>query len=274
MTSARRSFAGVADPARALVLVDGNQSVELVKAELSRRLAANAQGVDVLTAGRQGITIALRAVAQLGSEGGSSRRPWAFHFKQAGHEELEEHGLEPSSFNPANAEASGTSGGGRKGFRLSFLPRETPEASPDGSPVSKVLRVAGGTGQVLPLAKAVATEVARLPEGHVAGVETALRGKSKNLWTRIHRLAQAIAMAYEWQVLPKSPSTRVMTRRFRCTVGELEVSEDTLRDPVGQDQDGAKEDLLGTAEKIRVLRVSLVPEEAPQHTAKHRSGTS
>lgn len=272
MTSARRSFAGVADPARAIVLVDGNQSVELVKAELSRRLAANAQGVDVLTAGRQGITIALRAVAQLGSEGGSSRRPWPFHFKKAGHEELEEQGLEPSALNLANAEASGSSGDGRKGFRLSFLPRETPEASPDGSPVSKVLRVSGGTGQVIPLAKAVATEVARLPEGHVAGVETALRGKSKNLWTRMHRLAQAIAQAYEWQVQPKQD--RVMTRRFRCTVGEFEVSEDTLRDPVGQDQGGAKEDLLGTAEKIRVLRVSLVPEEAPQHTSKHRSGTS
>jgi len=271
----RRDFAG--GPPPALVLVDGQQSLELVKAELSRRLAANSQGVDVLTAGRQGITVALRAAAALDSEGGSSRRLRAFHFRKAGHEELAEQGLEPpahaSRFSSGGAGPSegGEGGGeGRRGFRLSFLPREGQEAMQTDAPASKVLRVSGGTGQVLPLAKAVATEVARLPEGSVAVVETALRGKSKNVWTRIHRLAQAVAQAYEWQVSPKSP--RVMTRRFRCTVGEAVSTEDVKRDPLGNEegQQAGAEDLLRTGEKVQVIRLTLIPEEPPQHTSQHK----
>lgn len=276
---AGRSFAGTTRPAPGLVLVDGKQSVELVKVELSRLLAANAQGVDVLTAGRQGVTVALRAAAALGDEGGSGRRPRTFYLRKAGHEELQKEGLEPpphasrhSSRSTAGAaDAEEAENDGRQGFRFSFLPRETPEAAPDGAPVSKVLRVRGGTGQFLPLTKAVATEVARCPEGSVAAVETALRGKSKNLWTRMHRLAQAVAQAYEWQVSPKSP--RATTRRFRCAAHELLQKEDVLRDPMSREEghEATSEDLLGTSGEIRVLRLTLVPEEPPQPRLQHRS---
>jgi len=249
-------LATAADPPPALVLVDGKQSQELVKAELSRRLAANAQGVDILTAGRQGITVALYATAELGREGGSARRPREFRLRKAGHDELTESGLEPPA-NSQSAAAADEGGLGRGGFRLSFVPRGSPEAVPWSSPIQKVLRVSGGTGQVMPLAKAIATEVFKLPEGKVSVVETAIRGKAKNVWTRIHRMAQSVALADEWQ-----KSTNKRSRCFRCVVDVVQTKDDA-RDPLGKDAKADKEDLLGSSHEFRVVRLTLMPEGPP-----------
>uniref|UniRef100_A0A7S4QGU8 Uncharacterized protein n=1 Tax=Alexandrium monilatum TaxID=311494 RepID=A0A7S4QGU8_9DINO len=198
-----RGLATATSPA--LVLVDGRRTVEAVRSELVLRAAAHPAGAELLVAGRQGTAIALLAAARAQAEG----RPLAFTLARAGAEELSSAGLHPPG------EGAGTVSGvggdtaeqvlGRTGFRLAF-PRSigTPEAErpPAELPEPARLLVVGQTTKLLPLAKAIATEVARLPEGDVVAVETLLRGRPKNVWTRVHRLAEAVAQAHHWQVAP------------------------------------------------------------------------
>jgi len=256
-----RCFAQGGQPA--LVLVDGSQNLELVRAQLSLRLAANSkQGVDVLIASRQGVAIAFRAVAQLRRNAGGV--PPSFRLAKAFGEELSAAGLAPSGHGArlvGEEDPEEDGAGGRHGFRLSLLPAAGAAvgttAAAD-SPIAKVLRVAGGSAKFVPLAKAVATEVARLPDGFVSAVETTLRGKSKNVWTRTYKLAQAVAQAHQWQVAPAND--RLVTRRFRCVLEERQ-SEDEVLDALVDGGSQADKDADAGSGDFRVLRIILIPED-------------
>lgn len=264
-----------------MILVDGSRSLELVRAELALNLAAHAaRGVELFTAGRQATSVALHAAAQAHRGGGGG--PVEFTLARVSDQQLAAVGLEPPLLPPGGrhgdkkedpallAAAGGREGGEhednagagdtedghhrRRGLRLSCRPGGRAGAGEEGGswdemPVAGVLRVSASSPP-LSLAKAVASTVARVPEGSVAAIETALRGKAKSRWTRTYRLAQAVAQAHEWQVEPKN--AKLVTRPFRC-VASVVVSEDEV--------DTAAE----SEEVVHVLRLTLLPEGPAAH---------
>ncbi|CAK0895330.1 unnamed protein product, partial [Prorocentrum cordatum] len=185
---------GAAGPAT--LIADGRRSVGLLSAELCLTLKTRGRGggVQLLVAGRRGVTLALQAVAQAQPE-----RPLVFALSLADGEELAAAGLHPpgqGGTGGASDEAAPPGGeeapAPRRGFRF-FFPGHADEAETMdvrvGAAPSRVLLVKS-EGSLLPLTKAVATEVARLPEGATAAVETLLGGKAKSIWTRTHRMSK------------------------------------------------------------------------------------
>lgn len=241
----------------ATVIVDGQRSIELVRADLARSTAAHAtRGVEVLAAGRQGVTIALRAAALL--RPGPSCRQCRFTLAAASSEALLEAGLVP----PAAPSAEDDDGRIR-GFRMFFAPRslrsedaaEEPQETHAAPAEEHVLKVGRNTG-LLPLAKAIATTVVRLPEGSTAAVETALKGKAKNGWTRSHLMAQAVAMAHRWQEFPSEGHSG---RPFRCIASQFNVTMELKQQPSETMEASAP----GTKTEVEVLRLSLLPTGPP-----------
>uniref|UniRef100_A0A7S4QIF2 Uncharacterized protein n=1 Tax=Alexandrium monilatum TaxID=311494 RepID=A0A7S4QIF2_9DINO len=237
-----RGLATATSPA--LVLVDGRRTVEAVRSELVLRAAAHPAGAELLVAGRQGTAIALLAAARAQAEG----RPLAFTLARAGAEELSSAGLHPPG------EGAGTVSGvggdtaeqvlGRTGFRLAF-PRSigTPEAERPPAELPE--------------------PVARLPEGDVVAVETLLRGRPKNVWTRVHRLAEAVAQAHHWQVAPAGQAAR--TRRFRLVAAELACQlpprgspAEGARGPAGDGSAAAGPPEAAAAAAASALRLTLL----------------
>ncbi|CAE7445038.1 unnamed protein product, partial [Symbiodinium sp. CCMP2456] len=67
----------------------------------------------------------------------------------------------------------------------------------------------------------VATELRWMPAGEVLAVESLLLGKAKNIHTRVYNLAQAVALASDWQV---NPAATGALRPFRCIAQERKVA--------------------------------------------------
>lgn len=264
----RSTLHGLATQDPKLVIVDGRRSVELVRAELALSVKVHAsRGVELFAAGRQGVAVALRATAQVQLHG---RRPLAFTLASASAAELAEAGLEPPDHAAAPARDVTDSGNDipgqeRRGLRLSFRAHRTTtaergtrmpdeeELSASEEDITKVLTV-GQSSRFLPLAKAIATNVARLPDGRIVAVETALRGKAKNTWTRTYLMAQAVAQAHQWQVAPANET--LVARPFQCIVKEV------VKETEGADADGTH------AKDFQVLRLLLLPLVKPSFASQ------
>eukprot|EP00929_Paragymnodinium_shiwhaense_P079733 TRINITY_DN41561_c0_g1_i1.p1 TRINITY_DN41561_c0_g1~~TRINITY_DN41561_c0_g1_i1.p1 ORF type:complete len:302 (+),score=48.18 TRINITY_DN41561_c0_g1_i1:94-999(+) len=246
---------------RGLILVDSQRPVDSVAQELALRMATQKDGAHMLAAGRQGVAVAMRAAASHRRQDG---KPAVFRLAQVDAGQLQEAGMPPPRNDEASPEEDHESKGRRRGFRFTFLEKyaESVDAAYSTS-VAKVLQV-GGNSSFLPLAKAVASTVARLPAGKVAAVETLLKGKSKNRWTRVSRLVESVAQAYEWQVNPAN--NNLMTRPFHC-VGEIrEVELEELDQSKSNDtpEEGSVRE-GDVAEAPQVLRVYLIPTSALVH---------
>eukprot|EP00927_Polykrikos_kofoidii_P041520 TRINITY_DN35400_c0_g1_i1.p1 TRINITY_DN35400_c0_g1~~TRINITY_DN35400_c0_g1_i1.p1 ORF type:complete len:383 (+),score=60.00 TRINITY_DN35400_c0_g1_i1:41-1150(+) len=258
----------------ATILVDGKRSVEPLRAELALKVAAHAGGAEMVTAGRQGVSVALRAAALARRADG---RPLVFTLASIGSAELESAGLDPIE---AVSEAEGSaSGRNRLGFRFAFPQMKGDDvnvsavdvaatAMKDPALISKVLRVGGNTTH-LPLAKAIATTASRLPVGGAAVVETLLTGRPKNVWTRIQRLAEAVAQAHQWQVAPATPA--LAARPFFCAA-EVRTSDEYVRAPQAapastaatEAVDKPTSDTPAVTARAEVLRILLLPEGSPR----------
>ncbi|CAE7878291.1 unnamed protein product [Symbiodinium microadriaticum] len=192
-----------------LVLVKGGRILDEVGKELTQKLLAYS-AVEIMAAGRQGTALALQALA---------RRPDPLEFLicPATGEELEGAGLLPAGEEPKQSSA-------RVGFRLKIQKSSEAGIEKAGSlpdPV-KVLQVSQrSNSDFIPLAKAVATELRWMPAGEVLAVESLLLGKAKNIHTRVYNLAQAVALASDWQV---NPAATGALRPFRCIAQERKVA--------------------------------------------------
>merc|ERR1712216_1079059 len=110
-------------------------------------------------------------------------------------------------------------------------------------------------GSLLPLVKALATEVVRLPGCSAAVVETLLHGKSKHVWHRTHRLAMAVAQAQQWQEEPSM--AQLETRPFVC-MAEMDT---LVVSPLPSEADELRSEAKD--KKARVLRLVLAPTAPP-----------
>lgn len=245
---------GASSQTPAVVVVDGRRSLELVRAELALCTAAHAsRGVQLFAAGRQGITIALRAAAALRSESSGHY----FTLSDASGKQLANAGLEALEPTSSAEETEGVTAG--RGFCLSFPPRASDgEIVSDHAPIIQHVMRVGPNSRLVPLAKAIATTVSRLPEGHAAAVETVLFGKSKNRWTRTHRMAMAVAKAHGWQESP-SPNLRHTARPFQCLASQFGVSELPRGSADAGTPEKADADESGERVVMDVLRLLLLP---------------
>lgn len=235
--------------AEKVMVVDARLPVELTRAELALRLATNAGRAEVLTVGRKGIAVTLEAASLLrgpGPGGGAFAARPRFTLAIASEEVLVAAGVPPPS-----ADEGALAERGRRGFRFSFTPagQTAGQVSAD-VPLSGVLRV-GAASPVLTLAKAVATTVVRVPDGFAAAVETALKGKGKNIYTRVHKLAEAVALAHQWQVAPANE--HLASRPFRCVASVVVVESESKATTGGQGEEADVETSL------RCIRLTLLP---------------
>ncbi|CAE7732757.1 unnamed protein product, partial [Symbiodinium pilosum] len=163
-----------------------------------------------------GVGVAIQALAQ-------SPKAVEFRIFPATGKQLDAAGLQPAGEAPIESTK-------RVGIRLE-VGKAAENAGELPAPV-KVFQVSQSSNSAfIPLAKAIATELRWMPAGGVLAVESLLVGKSKNIWTRMYNMAQAVANVSDWQANPARPG---VVRPFRCVAQERSVDMQLDDGPEGQ----------------------------------------